>query len=121
MDEPTDLKIKTTKLVYPQVYSYILPDEPENDGSQKIGYTEREDVEKRIHEQTNTAAKRLRSEKLWSAPAFFANTNEDFKDKAFHRFLIKSGVENRLDLGKEWFYFNGTPEKSKQLFDTFRE
>jgi hypothetical protein len=121
MEEPTDLKIKTTKLVYPQVYSYILPDEPENDGSQKIGYTEREDVEKRIHEQTNTAAKRLRSEKLWSAPAFFANTNEDFKDKAFHRFLIKSGVENRLDLGKEWFYFNGTPEKSKQLFDTFRE
>lgn len=44
MGEPTDLKIKTTKLVCPQVYSYILLDEPENDGSQKIGYTERNDI-----------------------------------------------------------------------------
>lgn len=114
-------QIKTTKIVYPQVYSYTLPDERENDGSQKIGYTERKDVSTRIYEQTNTAAKRLRSEKQWSAPAFFNNSREDFKDKAFHKFLVKSGVENRLDLGKEWFYFNGTPEKSKQLFDSFRE
>lgn len=34
--------------------------------------------------------------------------------------MRKNNVENRLDLGKEWFYFNGTPERSKQLFDTFR-
>ena len=54
-------KIKTTKVVYPQVYSYTLPDEPENEGSQKIGYTERKDVDKRIYEQTHTAAKILRS------------------------------------------------------------
>ena len=114
-------RIKTTKVVYPQIYSYILPDEHDNDGSQKIGYTERKNVNDRIYEQTNTAAKRLRAEKLWSAPAFFNNSSQDFKDKAFHRFLVKSGIENRLDLGKEWFYFNGTPDRSKQLFDTFRE
>ncbi len=114
-------RIKTTKVVYPQIYSYILPDEHDNDGSQKIGYTERKNVNDRIYEQTNTAAKRLRAEKLWSAPAFFNNSSQDFKDKSFHRFLIKSGIENRLDLGKEWFYFNGTPDRSKQLFDTFRE
>jgi len=114
-------QIKTTKVVYPQIYSYTLPDEHENDGSQKIGYTERKDVDARIREQTHTAAKRLRSEKQWSAPAFFNNSHDDFTDKTFHKFLTKSGVENRLDLGKEWFYFNGTPESSKQLFDAFRE
>jgi len=35
-------KIKSYKIVYPQVYSYILPNRVENDGSQKIGYTEQE-------------------------------------------------------------------------------
>jgi superfamily II DNA or RNA helicase len=113
--------IITTKIVYPQVYSYTLPDEPDNEGSQKIGYTERKDVDKRIHEQTQTAAKRLRFEKKWSAPAFFSDDEQDFRDTDFHKFLIKSDVQHRPDLGKEWFYFNGTPEKSKQLFDTFRQ
>lgn len=112
--------IKTTKIVYPQIYSYILLDEPENEGSQKIGYTERRDVDKRIYEQTHTAAKHLKSEKKWSKPAFFADGTTSFLDKDFHRFLIKNGIENRIDLGKEWFYFNGTPDKSKELFDTFR-
>ncbi len=113
--------IKTTKTVYPQIYSYTLPDEHDNDGSQKIGYTERKDVDKRIYEQTHTAAKRLRFEKQWSAPAFYADGRKDFKDTDFHKFLVKSDVRHRPDLGKEWFYFNGTPEKSKQLFDTFRQ
>ncbi len=122
-DSSQDLskRVKTVKVVYPQIYSYILPEEPDNEGSQKIGYTERKDVDKRIYEQTHTAAKRLKSEKLWSQPAFFTNTNTDFKDKSFHRFLVKSGVENRLDLGKEWFYFNGTPEKSEELLRAFRQ
>lgn len=113
-------KIKTTKVVYPQVYAYTLPDTPANEGSQKIGYTERKDVDERIYEQTHTAAIQLTAEKQWSAPAFFANSVIDFKDDVFHKFLKKCGVQHRPDLGKEWFYFNGTPEKSKQLFDTFR-
>jgi superfamily II DNA or RNA helicase len=114
-------RIKTTKVVYPQVYSYTLPDLSANDGSQKIGYTERKDVDERIREQTHTAAFQLKADKLWSAPAFFANSQQDFSDKTFHKFLTKSSVENRSDLGTEWFYFNGTPEKSKQLFDAFRD
>ncbi len=115
-------KIRTTKVVYPQVYSYTLPDEPENEGSQKIGYTERKDVDARIREQVNTAAKHHRYDKLWSAPAFYEHQPlQDFTDKTFHKFLAKNGIENRLELGKEWFYFNGTPDKSKQLFDTFRQ
>lgn len=114
-------KIKTVKVVYPQIYSYILPEEPSNDGSQKIGYTERRDVDKRIYEQTHTAAKRLKSKKLWSQPAFFADNKTSFIDKEFHKFLVKSGIEKRLDLGKEWFYFNGTPEKSEELLRSFRQ
>lgn len=108
------------KLIYPQVYSYTLPDFEANKGSQKIGYTEHKDVDKRIREQTETPAMRLKYEKLWSASAFFANSRDDFKDKAFHKFLDKSGIENRRDLGTEWYYFNGTPERSKELFDSFR-
>jgi superfamily II DNA or RNA helicase len=113
--------IKAVKVVYPQVYSYILPEIGANEGSQKIGYTERKDVNMRIHEQTHTAAIKLKSETLWSAPAFFADSQKDFNDKTFHKFLAKNQIENRTDLGKEWFYFNGTPEKSKELFDAFRD
>ena len=113
--------IKTTKAVYPQIYAYTLPDRPQNSGSQKIGYTERHDVNQRIYEQTHTAAMQERYDLLWSAVAFYDGTRDDFKDTNFHDFLRKSNIENRLDLGREWFYFNGTPEKSKQLFDSFRE
>lgn len=113
--------IKITKVVYPQLYSYILPTIPQNEGSQKIGYTERQDVDQRIREQTQTAAMRLDYRKLWSAPAFFKDSNDDFTDKDFHAFLKKQDVPSRPDLGTEWFYFNGTPEKSKQLFDIFRD
>ena len=117
----TRANIKTTKLVYPQIYSYTLPGLKDHDGSQKIGYTERQDVDKRIHEQTHTAAIKLKPQKQWSAPAFFKSPVNNFNDKDFHKFLKKSNIENKTNLGKEWFYFNGHPEQSKQLFDSFRE
>ena len=47
MSKQTD-KIKSYKIVYPQMYSFTLPNRPENEGSQKIGYTEHENVDKRI-------------------------------------------------------------------------
>lgn len=62
--------IKSFKIVYPQVYSYILPERPQNDGSQKIGYTEKENVDERIQQQVRTAALTEKYTKLWSAPAF---------------------------------------------------
>ena len=114
-------QIKSYQVVYPQVYSYILPTLPENDGSQKIGYTEREKVEDRILEQVHTAAFRLKHTTLWHAPAFFKDGKQSFKDKTFHEFLVKKGIIKREDLGTEWFYFNGDPHVSKELFDLFRK
>ena len=63
--------IKSFKVVYPQVYSYILPNRQQTEGSQKIGYTEREKVDERILQQVKTAAFNEAYTKLWSAPAFF--------------------------------------------------
>jgi len=112
--------IKSFKIVYPQLYSYILPNRNENNGSQKIGYTEKENVDKRILQQVKTAAFKEKYTKLWSAPAFFDGGKESFIDKTFHKFLVKKGIERRVNLGEEWFYFNGEPGKSKELFDLFR-
>jgi hypothetical protein len=113
--------IKSFKSVYPQLYSYILPERKANEGSQKIGYTEKENVDDRIIQQVKTAALKERYQKLWSAPAFYEGGKEDFTDKTFHKFLIKKGIERKINLGIEWFYFNGEPDKSKELFDLFRK
>ena len=99
--------IKSYQIVYPQLYSYILPTIVDNEGSQKIGYTERKNVHDRIKQQVETAAIRLKYDLLWSGPAFFEGGNESFLDKTFHKFLEKKGIERKIDLGQEWFYFNG--------------
>lgn len=111
--------IKTHQVVYPQLYSYILKDQKDFEGSQKIGYTGQKSVDKRILQQVNGTIK-LKHEKLWSGPAYF-DQGKDFLDTTFHDFLEKKGYERRNYLGKEWFYFNGEPEKSKELFDLFRK
>jgi type II restriction enzyme len=113
--------IKSYKVVYPQIYSYILPNLQQNDGSQKIGYTEKEKVDERISQQVKTAGLNEPYAKLWSAAAFFEGNQESFTDKAFHKFLEKKDIKRKLELGQEWFYFNGEPRKSKDLFDLFRK
>lgn len=116
-------QIKTTKLIYPQIYAYTLPERVQNMGWQKIGYTEQMDVRKRIEQQVHTAGVNERYELLWSAPAFYLphERHEDFKDYELHRYLVRNNIERSTDdqLGREWFYFDGTPERSKQLFDQF--
>ena len=66
----------------------------------------------------------MRYEKLWSASSFSNATHEFFKDKDLHKYYVKNGIEKSKKqddggLGEEWFYFNGTPEKSKELFDDY--
>ena len=116
-------QIKTTRPVYPQIYAYTLPGRVQNMGWQKIGYTEQADVRKRIEQQVHTAGINERYELLWSAPAFYLphERHEDFKDYELHRYLVRNNIERSTDdqLGREWFYFDGTPERSKQLFDQF--
>lgn len=113
--------IQSYKLVYPQIYSYILPQRAKNNGAQKIGYTERKNVDERILEQVKTAAFTEEYKKLWSAPAFYDGNDKAFSDADFHLFLEKKGIERRFDLGREWFFFNGAPLKSKDLYDLFRK
>jgi len=113
-------KIKTLQIVYPQLYSYVLPDLLPNEGSQKIGYTGKEKVHDRIKPQVETPGIKLKYELLWSGPAFFED-GKDFIDKTFHKFLLKNGIEKKDNLGTEWFYFNGEPNKSEDLFKLFRK
>lgn len=111
-------KIKTTQTIYPQIYAYMLPTVADKSGWVKIGYTERQDVDKRILEQTKTAAINLPYNKLWSAPARFAGSNDWFKDHDFHLYLRNfKNIEQQPQ--SEWFYYNGTPEQSFTDFSDF--
>ena len=111
-------QIKTFKKVYPQIYSYILPDRLQNNGWQKVGYTERKDVNDRIREQNETASHKERYIKQWSAPAIKVS-GEWFKDYELHRYFQQNQIRKDEGRGAEWFYFNGEPNKSKELFDAF--
>ena len=109
--------IKTTKLIYPQIYAYITPNYPKNEGWIKIGYTEHQDVDIRIKQQTQTA--NIDYVTLWAKPAKKTNTPDGwFKDIEFHAYLRKyKTVEQRPST--EWFFYNGTPEKALADFDDF--
>ena len=111
-------QIKTFKEVYPQIYSYILPDRPQNDGWQKIGYTERKDAEVRIREQNESASHKEPYTIKWVRPAR-KNNHEWFKDYELHRYYQQHEIPKNKGHGTEWFYFNGTPDKSLELFEDF--
>lgn len=106
-------KIETKKAIAPTIYAYNTPYNTESKGWIKIGYTERDSLQ-RIKEQTHTAG--VTSKELWQYEARF-NGGEYFKDHEFHSFLSRNHITRRE--GTEWFYFNGEPEKSEQLFRDF--
>lgn len=108
-------QISTTKLIYPQIYAYMLPDIKIKDGWVKIGYTERQDVNVRIKEQVGTVDLDYRL--LWHEFARFLD-NRLFNDRQLHHYLRKhKKVENKPNT--EWFYYNGTPNKSLEDFQDF--
>lgn len=111
-------QIKTFKKVYPQIYSYTLPNRHQNDGWQKIGYTEREDAKVRIREQNETASHKEPYDIKWIRPAR-KNNNEWFKDHDLHRYYQQNAIPKDKGRGTEWFYFNGTPDRSIELFEAF--
>ena len=92
--EANDKKqVKTIKKVYPQIYSYELVDVHDHEGWQKVGYTERKDVDERIREQTQTAAIKLNYRKLWSASSVFTSDHSQFfTDKDLHKYYVKNNI-----------------------------
>ena len=73
-------QIATTRVIYPQIYAYILPTVSDKDGWVKIGYTERPDVNTRIKEQVGTVD--LDYQLLWYEVARFINS-QFFNDHQF--------------------------------------
>lgn len=109
--------IKTTKTIYPQIYAYITPNYPKNEGWIKIGYTIHENVDIRIKQQTQTAD--LDYKKLWAASAKFNTSDDWFNDKQFHRYLRTfKNIQQRQP--SEWFFYNVTPEQARVDLEHFK-
>ncbi len=94
--------LKSRPAVCPTIYGYILPDVPNHNGYIKIGYTDKEDVEKRIHEQLNTPA--LKHKTLFTVSAM-RDDGTCFTDKDIHAVLRKNGYLqlNEGEDRNEWF------------------
>ncbi len=104
------IKLNTAKQAYPMIYAYSTPQIADHDGWTKIGYTEDQDVETRIKQQTHTSDTEARLE--WKGTAIFDDGSFDrFTDHDFHAYLRKSGVENKKKT--EWFHIDGPAGRSK--------
>ena len=92
------------------IYAYSTPQIAAHEGWTKIGYTEDQDVETRIKQQTHTSDTEARLE--WKGTAIFDDGSFDrFTDHDFHAYLRKSGVENKKKT--EWFHVDGPAGRSK--------
>ncbi len=111
----TVINIKTTKQITPKCYAYTTPQIKEHDGWVKIGYTEQDDVNVRIRQQTQSADIDYNLE--WVDTAVYIGTNETFKDKDFHTYLYKKGIKRLAR--SEWFYI--TPQKALEEFKIFKK
>ena len=104
------IKLNTAKQAYPMIYAYSTPQIAAHEGWTKIGYTEDQDVETRIKQQTHTSDTEARLE--WKGTAIFDDGSFDrFTDHDFHAYLRKSGVENKKKT--EWFHVDGPAGRSK--------
>lgn len=112
-----NINIQTSKPVVPKIYAYTTPEIARHDGWTKIGYTEQDDVKKRIDQQTHTADVTAKLE--WQGNAVYEGTNETFKDKEFHEYLRKLGFEQENGKQNEWFKI--MPMDAKKNFYDFRE
>ena len=100
------IKIKTSEKIVPKIYAYSLPGVTYRDGWTKIGYTERDNVEDRIKEQTHTAGIRPHFE--WYGVAVYdGDDKKAFKDTDFHVYLRKQGYNYEENERNEWFEING--------------
>lgn len=110
------IRINTTQKVIPMVYAYITPNDISHTGWSKIGYTDRQTVEDRIHQQTHTSDTAWVLE--WKRTAVFDDgSGESFTDHDFHAYLQKNNIERKPNT--EWFRV--VKPRSLELFNEFRE
>lgn len=108
--------IKTAKKIEPKCYAYTTPEIARHNGWTKIGYTEQDNVEARIKQQTQTADIKFKLE--WQDLAIYQDGSGDsFKDKDFHAYLQKKDVEKLPD--SEWFHI--LPQDSYDEFCYFKQ
>ena len=104
-----NISLKTSKQIKPMIYAYTTPNNHENDGWIKIGYTEG-DVDKRINQQAHVIHTTVHKE--WQGSAIYDDgTNDRFTDKDFHRYLRKDKIANIA--GTEWFKISPTDSRNK--------
>lgn len=109
------ISLKTSSRIIPMVYAYSTPQIKEHNGWTKIGYTEKQDVDTRVAQQTHTSDTKVKLE--WKGNATYDDgSGRRFTDKEFHAYLRKDGVENKK--GTEWFHIDGPNGFSK--FTAFR-
>lgn len=107
------IKLNTAKQAFPMIYAYSTPQIADHNGWTKIGYTEEQDVETRIKQQTHTSDTLAKLE--WKGAAIFDDgSGESFTDKAFHAYLRKLGVANKART--EWFHIDG-PTGRRRFYD----
>ena len=63
------ISISTTHRIIPMVYAYSTPEIARHDGHLKIGYTDRQTVEDRVHQQGHTVDVIQKIE--WQMQSFF--------------------------------------------------
>lgn len=100
-----------------KIYGYTLPQVPDHDGFIKVGETTQE-TEARIKSQISTAG--LNANILFQRKAKRID-GKWFNDTDLHRYFEQNGIEraNFNDSAREWFYFDGYPEKAEQLTDKY--
>lgn len=110
-------KIAPFAKIRPMIYAYTSPGYPAHEGWTKIGYTGKQTVEARIHQQTNTADFEAKLE--WASEARYTDgSGLYFTDHDFHDYLTsKRGIERKPK--KEWFHI--TPGLAKEYFYRFRD
>lgn len=109
------VQIQSFQRVIPMIYAYQTPGIPYHEGWTKIGYTEKQDVRRRIEQQTHTAG--IRWELCWMDNAMYKDgSGQYFTDHEFHDYL--EGVKKvSREPGTEWFQIGG--DDSQLLFQKF--
>lgn len=109
------VQIQSFQRVIPMIYAYQTPGIPYHEGWTKIGYTEKQDVRRRIEQQTHTAG--IRWELCWQDNAMYKDgSGQYFTDHDFHDYL--EGVKKvKREPGTEWFQIDS--DCSQIFFNSF--